>query len=143
VEQNGQLAGYGNNGFALSLLAASGSQMESPLSKRRVSSVQPQDMVGALDQQTSEVCVAGVSDAELRIMISGLTSPRSQAQVATHIATSSEPFLAAEGQNEGQGGEVADTMNLQQRLRLRILGLCWSTGPSACASPGGITARLR
>lgn len=80
-------------------------------------------MVGALDQQTSEVCVAGMGDAELRIMISGLTTPRSQAQVATHIATSSEPFLAAEGQHEGQGGEVADAVNLQQCLSLGILGL--------------------
>jgi len=31
------------------------------------------DMVGTLDQQTSEIGVAGVRDAELRIMISGLT----------------------------------------------------------------------
>jgi hypothetical protein len=122
--------------------------------------VRSKDMVGALDQQTSEVRVAGMGDAELRIMISGLTSPRSQAQVATHIATSSEPFLAAEGQHEGQGGEVADTVNLQQGLCLLIWpscwicrsycliltvisAICWSTGPSACASPGGITARLR
>jgi hypothetical protein len=60
---------------------------------------------------------------ELRIVISGLTSPWPQAQVTPHIATSSEPFLATEGQYEGQGGEMADTMNLQQRLRLRILGL--------------------
>ena len=64
-----------------------------------------------------------MGEAKLRIMISGLTSPRSQAQVAPHIATSSVPFLAAERQHEGQGGEVADAMNLQQRLRLRILGL--------------------
>ena len=71
--------------------------MQTPLSKRRVSSLRSKDMVGALDQQASEVCVAGVGDAELGIVISGLTSPRSQAQVATHIATSSELFLAAEG----------------------------------------------
>jgi hypothetical protein len=64
-----------------------------------------------------------MGDAKLRIVVSGLTSPRSQAQVATHIATSSEPFLAAEGQYEGQGGEVADAVNLQQGLCLRILGL--------------------
>src|SRR5271167_2950963 len=64
-----------------------------------------------------------MGDAKLRIMVSGLTSTRSQAQVATHIATSSEPFLAAEGQHEGQGGEVTDAVNLQQGLCLRILGL--------------------
>ena len=54
------------------------------------------DVIGALDQQTSKIGVAGMGDAELRILISGLTSPRSQAQVATNIATSSEPLLAAE-----------------------------------------------
>ena len=82
-----------------------------------------QDMVGALDQQTSEICVAGMGDAKLRIVVSGLTPTWSQTQVATNIATSSEPFLAAERQHEGQGGEMADAVNLQQRLRLRILGL--------------------
>src|SRR5271170_155336 len=81
------------------------------------------DVIGALDQQTSKIGVTGMGDAKLRIVISGLTSPRSQAQVAAHIATSSEPFLAAESQYEGQGGEMADTVNLQQGLRLRILGL--------------------
>ena len=81
------------------------------------------DVIGALDQQASEISVAGMGDAELRIVISGLTSPWSQAQVATHIATSSEPLLAAERQHEGQGGEVADTMNLQQSLRLRTYSL--------------------
>jgi len=85
--------------------------------------VRSEDMVGTLDQQTSEIGVAGMGDAELRIMVSGLTSPRSQAQVTTHIATSSEPFLAAERQYEGQGGEMADAVDLQQSMCLRILGL--------------------
>jgi hypothetical protein len=80
-------------------------------------------MVRTLDQQTSKVRVPGVGDAELRIVISGLTSTRTQAKIATNIATSPEPLLAAQRQHEGQGREVADAMNLQQRLRLRILGL--------------------
>ena len=71
-----------------------------------------EDVVRALDQETSKVCVAGVGDAKLRIMVSGLTSTRSQAKIATDIATSSEPFLAAERQYEGQGGKVANSMNL-------------------------------
>ncbi|HEY2040579.1 MAG TPA: hypothetical protein VGG95_12985, partial [Edaphobacter sp.] len=63
--------------------------MQTPLSQRRVSPVRSKDVIGALDQQTSKIGVAGMGDAKLRIVISGLTSPRSQAQVATHIATSS------------------------------------------------------
>jgi hypothetical protein len=63
--------------------------------------VRSQDMVGTLDQQTSEIGVAGVSDAALRVMISRLTSTRSQAQIAPNVATSSEPLFAAERQHEG------------------------------------------
>ena len=86
-----------------------------------------EDVVRALDQEASEICVAGVSDTELRIVISRLTSPRTQAQIAPHIATSSEPLLAAEGQHEGQGGEVADAMNLQQRCvsGYSVWPSCW------------------
>ena len=56
-------------------------------------------------------------------MVSGLASTRSQAKIATNIATSPEPLLAAERQHEGQGGEMTNAVDLQQRLRLRILGL--------------------
>ena len=77
VKQHGKLAGNGNNGLALGLFSTSTSQMEPPLSQCRVSSVRSKDVVGTLDQQTSEICVAGVGDAKLRIMVSGLTSARS------------------------------------------------------------------
>ena len=60
-----------------------------------------EDVVRALDQQTSKVRVTGVGDAELRIVISGLTSTRSQAKIATDVTTSSEPLLASERQHEG------------------------------------------
>jgi hypothetical protein len=69
VKQHGKLAGYCNDGLTLNLLAASRREVEAPLSKRRVSSVRSQDVVGALYQQTSQVCVAGMGDAELRIVI--------------------------------------------------------------------------
>jgi hypothetical protein len=69
MEQNGKLAGYGNNGLVSGLFAASGSQMKTPLLERRVFTVRPEDMVRALDQQTSEIGVARMGDTELRIMI--------------------------------------------------------------------------
>jgi hypothetical protein len=49
-------------------------------------------MVGTLDQQTSEIDVAGLCDAELRVSISGLTASRSQAEVTTYISTSLKAF---------------------------------------------------
>jgi hypothetical protein len=53
-------------------------------------------MVGTFDQETSQIHVAGLRDAELGIAISGLTAPRPQAQVTTDIATSSEALLVTE-----------------------------------------------
>jgi hypothetical protein len=60
MEQHGQLACYCDDGLTLGLLTTSGGQVQTPLSQRRVSSVRSEYMVGALDQQTSEVCVAGM-----------------------------------------------------------------------------------
>ena len=101
MKQYSELTGHCDDGLTFGLLAASASQVETPLSQRRVSSVRSQEVVGALDQQTSEIGVAGVSDAELRIMISRLTSTRSQAQIAPNVTTSSEPLLVSERQHEG------------------------------------------
>jgi hypothetical protein len=96
VKQHSQLASNRNDGLTLGLLAASGSQMETPLLKCRIPSVRSEDVVGALDQQASKICVAGEGDAKLRIMVSGLTASWSQAEVTTHIATWLETLLVAE-----------------------------------------------
>lgn len=39
------------------------------------------DVVRALDQQTSEISVAGLGDAKLRIVLAGLAASRSQTEV--------------------------------------------------------------
>jgi hypothetical protein len=62
--------------------------------------VRSEDVVGTLDQQTSEIGVAGLGDAELRIPITGLAASRSQTEVAADIATLLEAFLATQGQDE-------------------------------------------
>jgi hypothetical protein len=54
-------------------------------------------MVGALNQETSQIDVAGLRDPELRIAISGLTASWSQTEIATHILTSLEAFLVPKG----------------------------------------------
>ena len=50
MEQYRQLAGDGHDRLVLRLLATSGREMKTPLPKRRVSAMWPQDMVGAFDQ---------------------------------------------------------------------------------------------
>ena len=123
MEQYGQLAGDCHDGLVLRLLTASGSQVQTPLSKRGISAVWSQDVVGALDQQTSEICVASLGDAELRITFAGLAAFWSEPKVAAHISTSTESLLVSESQNECKSGNVADSMNRHHGLGLDILRL--------------------
>src|SRR5258708_37112346 len=80
-------------------------------------------MAGTLDQQTSQIDVAGLSDAELRIAISRLTASRSQTEITTDVTALLEAFLATQGQHERQSRKMADSRDLHQGLRLRILRL--------------------
>src|SRR5271156_1251442 len=80
-------------------------------------------MAGTLDQQTSQIDVAGLGDAELRITISRLTASRSQTEIAPDITALSEALLASQGQHERQSRKVADSRDLHQGLCLRILRL--------------------
>jgi len=107
-------------------------------------------MVGALDQQTSEVDVASLGDAKLRVPISGLAASRPQAEIAAHIPASLEAFLAAQRQNVCQCRQLADAVDWSSACvsgysvsvsRLMVRSYCWiftviaaicsRTGPSA------------
>jgi hypothetical protein len=80
-------------------------------------------MVGTLDQQSTQVDVASLGDAELRVAIPGLAAFWPQTEVAADIATSLEAFLAAQCQDVSQGRELPNTVDLDQRLCLWILRL--------------------
>ena len=54
-------------------------------------------------------------------MVPGQAASWPQAEVTSHIATSLEALLVAKGQHEGRGGDVANTVDLQEGLCLRIL----------------------
>ena len=57
----------------------------------------PEDVIGTLHQQLSQIAVSSFGDTELRISLSGLTPFRPQAEIATHIATSLENVLCFPG----------------------------------------------
>jgi hypothetical protein len=123
MEKNSELACHRDYRSVLGLLASSFSQMKPPSPEGRVLSLRSQDMVRALDQETSQINVACFSNAELRIAIARLAASWSQAQIAASVPTSLESFLVPQGQNIGQRGNVADALNLQQSLRLGVLRL--------------------
>src|SRR5258706_3531628 len=100
MEQNGQLTCHRNDGLVLGLLAARFRKVQTPRSERRVSTMRPEDVVRALDQQTSEICVARLRDAKLRVSFTGLAAAWSQPQITANIASSPKAFLVAQGENE-------------------------------------------
>jgi hypothetical protein len=59
-----------------------------------------EDVVRTLNQQTSEIGVASLGDAELWVAFAGLTASWSQTEVATHVSTSLEALLAAKSQHK-------------------------------------------
>ena len=79
----------------------------------------PQDVIGALHQQATEVDVASLGDTELRISLSGLAAFRPQTEIATHIATSLETFFASQSQDIRQCRELAYSIDLEERLCFR------------------------
>jgi hypothetical protein len=82
-----------------------------------------EDVVRALDEQTSEVYVACLRDAKLRIAITGLAASRSQAEIAAHVAALPKTLFTPQGQYISQRRDVANTVDLQECLCLRILCL--------------------
>jgi hypothetical protein len=56
----------------------------------------------------------------LRVSITGLTAPWSQAEIAASIPTSPKALLVPQGQHIGQSRDVTNTVDLQQCLCLRI-----------------------
>ena len=85
--------------------------------------VRPQDVVGALDQQTSEIRVASLGDAELRIAFAGLAAFWTEPKIAAYVPAAPESCPVAKRQNEGKRGDVTDSMDRHHGLGLAILGL--------------------
>ena len=108
MEQYSKLVSDGDDGPIARLLAAAGCQMQSPSSKSGVFTPRPEDVVGALDQQRPQIDVAGLGDAQLRIVAAGLASPWAQAEITAHVATSPEPLLTAQSQHIGQRSKLTD-----------------------------------
>jgi hypothetical protein len=122
VQQHGQLAGDRDDGTIPGLLTSPRGEMQTPVSQAGVLSVPSEDMVGALDEQGSEIDIPRPGDAELRISLTGLAAPRSESEIAANIPTSLETLFAAQRQDIRQRRELPDAVDLDQSLRLRVLG---------------------
>lgn len=77
--------------------------------------------MGALDEQSSQVSVAGLRDPELGITAARLAAPGPKAQKTSCITAFTESVLIFEREYKGQSRQRTHAMNLLESNRFRIL----------------------
>src|ERR1035441_1763053 len=103
MQDDGQFASHGDDGALLAALASGCSQLQTPAAQLRVWSEAPQHVLRCLHQQASEVDVAGLGYAMLRVRVSGLALARTQTEKSARLATVADLVLAVQGEHIGCG----------------------------------------
>lgn len=80
--------------------------------------------MGAFGEQIPQIAIAGFSDPQLRILVSGLTTPRAQSQIASYRPAMRESVLVSRGQHEGEGGQRSHAVDRNQGLCLPLVHQC-------------------
>lgn len=76
--------------------------------------------MGGRDEQTTQIGIASLSDAQLRVFIAGLISPRDKAQSWTHLPAPAEAIGIFKCEDEGQGSEWAHAADPTEQLGLWV-----------------------
>src|ERR1039458_8799738 len=97
MQQDGEFPSNCHHSSSSRMASATSTQAETPSSEGQVFAVWPDDVVGALDQQLSQVPVAGLGDSKLWVAVARLAASRPQAEGAAYIATSLEALLVSQG----------------------------------------------
>ena len=72
MQQNRQLTGDGDNRSLLGIFSAARMDALTPLAQSTIRSVMAEYVVGALHEKFSQIAIAGLRNAKLRIRIAGL-----------------------------------------------------------------------
>src|SRR6516162_9573464 len=100
VEQYGELAGHGNLGALLRVLATSLGEFESPTAQVAVLPERSQDVVRAQHQQTPHERIARLRDPQLRVVVSGFLLPWPQPQEGAGHSAVGEAVLVLQREHE-------------------------------------------
>jgi len=103
VEEDGQLAGHRHHRSLLGVLASAFGELETPAAQVTIGSEGSEDVLGAADEQATQVAVAGLGDAELGIARSGLVPLGDKTQSGRHLTRLAEAVRVIEGEDIGQG----------------------------------------
>src|ERR1039458_530537 len=112
MQQDGEFPSNCHHSSSSRMASATSTQAETPPSQGRVFAVWPDDVVGALDQQLSQVPVAGLGDSKLWVAVARLAASGPQGEGPASIPASLEALLVSERQHEGQDREMPNAVDL-------------------------------
>jgi hypothetical protein len=122
MEEDGEFAGDGNEDTFFCILAGTFEALAAPAGEVGVLAKGAKDVVGALDEETAQEGVTGLGDAELGRRVAGLVEARGEAKEGTNVAALGETGMVTEGEDEGEGGDGANTMDLLEGLGGGVAG---------------------
>ena len=129
MKEDGQLAGHRHHRSLLGVLASAFGELETPAAQVTIGSEGSEDVLGAADEQATQVAVAGLpartpgrcSDAELGMARSGLVPLGDETQSGRHLTRLAEAVRVIEGEDICQGGDRANASDLAQVVCFRVM----------------------
>src|SRR6266550_2397644 len=102
MQQHGQLSRRGNDSAFLSVPPATLRQFQAPPSQVTVGSKWAQNVMRTLHQQSSQIRIAFLADAHLRLALAGVSPSRLQPQIAAHVPALAKTMRIFQRQQESQ-----------------------------------------
>src|SRR6185437_11417590 len=121
VQENRQLSGDGDRCAFLAVLSASYRYGCAPAPEIGIWPKTAQKIMRTLNQQVSELRVAGLADAELQVGLARLPALGYEAEESTDVTGFSKPVRISDGQHKLQRGHRPDAVDLAESHGFGIL----------------------
>jgi hypothetical protein len=120
VEKHGQFSGHPDDGFLPGGFPSALCPRQSPTPQIGIRAKGSHLIVSRLDQETSQHFVAGFGDPALWVSVSGLILSGTESEVGANRPAVLELVGVFQGQDERQGGDGSNALNLLQHRSLGI-----------------------
>jgi hypothetical protein len=113
MEEDGDAAGEGDGDTVL--VGGGGVELgDGPAAEVRVRAAEAEGEVGGLDEEGAEIGIALLGDGEVGVAVARLAAAGGEAEVGADVAAAGETVRVSEGEDEGEGGDGADTGDLHE-----------------------------
>jgi hypothetical protein len=129
MKEDSQLAGHRHHRSLLGVLASAFGELETPAAQVTIGSEGPENVLGAADEQATQVTVTGLpgrtpgrcSDPQLGLAVPGLVPLGDETQSGRHLTRLAEAVRVIEGEDICQGGDWTNPRDLAQGVCFRVM----------------------